>query len=68
MSDGDPRKLLALAADGEHHVLRKGVAQTARAEASKAVAAAADWKAIAREIQQHREFYNARTWLRRVAS
>jgi hypothetical protein len=40
MSDGDPRKLLALAVDGEHHVLRKEVAQTARAEASRAVSGA----------------------------
>ncbi|BBY35881.1 hypothetical protein MMAN_57980 [Mycobacterium mantenii] len=52
MSDGDPRKLLALAIDGEHHVLRKEVAQAAHAQASRAVASAADWSAIANEIRQ----------------
>lgn len=52
MADGDPRKLLALAVDGEHHVLRVETAQAARAEASRAIAAAADWSAVAREVQQ----------------
>ncbi|HME16031.1 MAG TPA: DUF2742 domain-containing protein [Mycobacterium sp.] len=68
LSDGDPRKLLALAAAGEHHVLRVEVAQTARAEASRAVAAAADWPKIARENKQRNDFYAARPWLRRAAS
>lgn len=54
MSDGDPRKLLALAVAGEHHVLRVEVAQTAHAEASRAISAAADWSAIANEIRQRR--------------
>jgi hypothetical protein len=52
LSDGDPRKLLALAVEGEHVVLFREIAQEARAEASKAVAAAADWPAVARQIQQ----------------
>ncbi len=44
LADTDPRKLLALAAAGEHHVLRVEVAQAALADASKAVAAVPDWR------------------------
>lgn len=55
LGDGDPRKLLAVAAAGEHHVLRVEMAQEARAEASKAVAAATDWSGVAREMQQRQE-------------
>ncbi|BBY52946.1 DUF2742 domain-containing protein [Mycobacterium koreense] len=54
LSDGDPRKLLAVAVAGEHHALRVEVAQAAAAEASSAVSAAADWPKVAREIQQRR--------------
>lgn len=43
LSGGDPRKLLALAVAGEHHVLRLELDQNASSEASKAVAAACDW-------------------------
>ena len=68
LSDGDPRKLLALAVDGEHHVLRKEVAQQAHAEASRAISAAADWSAVSREIQQRNSLYKQRPWLGRVAS
>lgn len=50
LADGDPRKLLALALDGEHHVLRIETAQIARAEASREIAAAADWSGLARRI------------------
>lgn len=50
LADGDPRKLLALALDGEHHVLRIETAQIARAEASREIAAAADWSGLARHI------------------
>ena len=57
MSDRDPRKLLALAADGEHHVLRKEIAQTALAEASRAVSGAVSWKSVASEIQRRRGTY-----------
>jgi len=43
---------LALAVAGEHHVLRMEIAQEARAEASKDVAASTDWTKVAREVQQ----------------
>ncbi|WP_136245859.1 DUF2742 domain-containing protein [Mycobacterium intracellulare] len=65
LADGDPRKLLALAAAGEHFVLRVEVAQTAQAEASRAVSAAADWPKIARETQRRGDFHTARPWMRR---
>ncbi|WP_263425161.1 DUF2742 domain-containing protein [Mycobacterium avium] len=66
MADGDPRKLLALAMDGVHHVLRKEVAQTAQAAASRAISAAADWTAIGNQIRSRAEFYAARPWLKRT--
>lgn len=53
LSDGDPRKLLALAEFGQHHALRLELNQEARAEASHAVAASADWPSIAREVRRH---------------
>jgi hypothetical protein len=65
MSDGDPRKLLALALSGEHHVLRVEVAQTALAEASRAVSGAASWSNVSREMQRRKEFYASRPWMRR---
>ena len=55
LGDGDPRKLLAVAAAGEHHVLRVEMAQEAHSEASKAVASAADWSGVAREMRQRQE-------------
>jgi len=67
LADGDPRKLLALAVDGEHHVLRKEVAQTAHAQASREVSVAANWSGIAREIQQRNSFHADKPWLRRAA-
>lgn len=55
LADGDPRKLLAVAIDGEHHVLRVETAQEQHAEASKAIAAAADWPQISRDIRRRSE-------------
>src|SRR6478672_8401152 len=48
----DRRKWAALLDAAQHHVLRVETAQEARAEASRAVAGAADWPAVAREINQ----------------
>ncbi|WP_373138290.1 DUF2742 domain-containing protein [Mycobacterium marinum] len=61
LADGDPRKLLAVAVDGEHHVLRVETAQEQHAETSKAVAAAEDWPAHARSIRRHNEVYIRRS-------
>lgn len=68
LADGDPRKLLAMAVAGEHHVLRIETAQAALAEASQAVSAAADWTRIGQHNRDHEAFYCQRPWLRRKAS
>jgi hypothetical protein len=68
LSDGDPRKLLAIAIAGEHHVLRVEACQEARAQASHAISAAADWTQISREIRQLNDFHATRPWLRRRPS
>ena len=52
LADGDPRKLLACAESGVHWALRRDTAQAAAADASKAIASAADWGRIARDITQ----------------
>jgi len=65
LDDSDPVKLLAVAVAGEHHVLRMEIAQEARCEAAKAVAASTDWPKVAREIQQREDFRTSRQWARR---
>lgn|GEM_PF-1221190 len=65
LAEGDPRKLLALAVAGEHHALRMETAQQAVADASREIAAVADWSRVAREIQQRSNFYAERPLLRR---
>ncbi|UUO03628.1 DUF2742 domain-containing protein [Mycolicibacterium novocastrense] len=57
LSDTDPAKWAALLDAAQHHILRVDMAQEARAQASKDVAAAADWPRIAREIRQRNEVY-----------
>ncbi|BBZ22138.1 DUF2742 domain-containing protein [Mycolicibacter hiberniae] len=54
LADDDPTKLLALADAGQHAVLQWDIAQTAAADASKAIAAAEDWPAVARCIRRGR--------------
>lgn len=61
LSDGDPRKLLAVAIDGVHHVLRIETAQMELADASKAIAGSADWTTVAREIQGRNGVYIRRS-------
>ncbi|OBJ97601.1 hypothetical protein A5639_30220 [Mycolicibacterium conceptionense] len=54
LADSDPRKLLSLAAAGEHWVLHTELAQERRAEASREIAAAGGWSALAKRIAQGR--------------
>lgn len=54
LSDGDPRKLLALAEAGVHHALRVDTAQDALAEASREIAATDDWLAVAQRVRTNR--------------
>lgn len=51
-----------------HHALRVGVAQAARAEASRAVAGAADWTRVSRELAHLQAFRGAHPWARREVS
>lgn len=55
LADGDPRKLLSLAAAGEHHVLRMQIGQEQRAQAAEDVWAGADWSEAARQLPRRRE-------------
>ena len=48
LADDHPDKVGAVLAAGVHHALRLDAAQAARAEASRAVSAAADWSRIGR--------------------
>ena len=68
LEDHDPMKLAAIFDAARHHALRVETAQQARCDASKAVADAVDWAAVAREINQRTAFYEARPYLRRKAS
>jgi len=54
LAAGDPRKLLAVAVAGSHHVLRIEVGQAERAEASREISDAADWSALAQSIRTGR--------------
>jgi hypothetical protein len=68
LADDDPAKWAALVDAAQHFALRVETAQQARADASRAVAGAADWSAVSREIRQRRDFYAQKPWLRRAAS
>jgi Protein of unknown function (DUF2742) len=57
LADNDAAKLAALLDAARHHVLRVETAQAALCEASRDVAAAEDWSAVANEIRQRREVY-----------
>ena len=67
LDDGDPLKTAAVADAAQHHALRQEIAQEARAEASKAIAAGADWPSIATQIHQLRNWRSTRPWAIRQA-
>lgn len=66
LAQDDPRKWAAVLDGGQHHALRLECNQEARAEAARAVADAADWAVISREVNQCNAFYAERPWLSRV--
>jgi hypothetical protein len=68
LADTDPRKTAALFDAAQHWSLHLEMNQEALAEASRAVSAAADWPAVAREINQRQSLYTQRPWLKRMAS
>lgn len=66
LPDG-PRKTAAVLLLGAQYALALDMRQEARAEASKAVAASADWAAVSREVRQRAEFRKANPWAVRKA-
>ena len=68
LDDDDPRKWAALLDAAQHWALRLDVEQEARAEASRAIAGAADWRAIGGQCQQRAQFRASRPWSKRVPS
>jgi Protein of unknown function (DUF2742) len=68
MAHDDPAKWAALLDAARHHALRLETCQQAQCDASREISAAADWPAVAREVQQRNAFYAERPWLKRVAS
>ncbi|ORA80748.1 hypothetical protein BST28_08270 [Mycolicibacter kumamotonensis] len=65
LPDDHPQKWAAVLDAAQHHALRVETAQEARAEAAKAVAAAADWPKVAQEIRQRSAFRAEHPWARR---
>jgi hypothetical protein len=65
LSDEDPAKWAALLDAARHHALRLELGQEARAEASKAISAAADWPKTAQEMRQLNDFRVAHEWAKR---
>jgi hypothetical protein len=67
LPDDDPRKLAALLWTARDWAFRweLNAEATIRAEASRAISAAADWSSIALEYRRRAELFAERPWLRR---
>ena len=57
LEDGDPVKIAALYDAARHHALRVDDAQSALAEASRDISAAADWSALGRNMLRRNNVY-----------
>ena len=68
LGDRDLIKWASVLDAAQHWALRVETCQQAECEASHAISAGWDWAAIARDIKQRADFYEARPWLRRVTS
>ncbi|MDV7193253.1 DUF2742 domain-containing protein [Mycolicibacterium fortuitum] len=68
MADSDARKLLALVLGGVREALANDTHQTAMAEASQAISAAADWTAMARAQLRHAHAVTSGAYIPRKAS
>ncbi len=66
LDETDPVKWAAILDAAQHHILRLELNQEARAEASRAVAGAADWPKVGRELQRLCDFRRTAPWSRRV--
>lgn len=65
-TDDGAAKLLAVVAGGVREAIAHEARQIAAAEASKAVAGAADWPGLGREIHGRAAFRATRPWARRI--
>lgn len=65
LADDDNRKHAAVLLAGAQYALYLDGRQQARAEASRAVAGAADWRKVAQEVQQRNAFRQANPWAKR---
>jgi hypothetical protein len=68
LPDDDVRKIAAVYDGARHWALHVDINQQAMADAGSEISAAADWSAVAREINQRTDFYAVRPWLRGVSS
>lgn len=68
LDDEHPLKLSAVLDAGQHWILRIEGNQEALAEASKAIADAADWRKVANELATITAYRAANPWARRDAS
>lgn len=68
LPDDAPGKLAGVLHGGIHHALRLDVAQEARAEASQALSAATDWRAVAGQLGALRAWREKNPWARRVTA
>jgi hypothetical protein len=66
LPDDHPTKLSAVFNLAEAAAYSINATQVAEAEASKAISASADWRAIARAVRQRADFYAEKPYLRRV--
>jgi hypothetical protein len=68
LADDDPAKTAALFDAARHWALRLETCQQARCEGSREIADAADWSVVAKQTFVRDCFFEARPWLKRVAS
>lgn len=66
LADDDPRKWCSLLDAARHWSLRVETCQEQRAEASRAVSTAVDWRKVAGELTQRRQWRAGRPWAKRV--
>ena len=65
LPDDDARKQAALLDAGVLWCLERDTEQEQRAEASRAIAGAADWRKVAQYFIQRNDFYAAKPWMKR---
>jgi hypothetical protein len=65
LDDDDPAKLAAVSYAALQWVLQQDIRQEAEREASQAVSASENWRAIGNAIQRRKEFYAGKPWLKR---